>query len=338
MLRQPKKTRSIRRLPTPAVTPAAAPSRLLPLGALAAGFGLFNVAAVAQTAPAAPAAAASAPKSEATLPAIPVKAKVETDANSVRATTTTIGKGNQELRDIPQSVTIVTEKLIEDRRIDTLKEALHNTAGISFMAAEGGEEDIRIRGFSLAASGDIYADSLRDPTFYDRDTFNYERIELLRGSASMLFGRGSTGGVVNQVMKQALLTNVSEVNFTVGSRDYLRFTGDFNLKTGDTSGLRLNVMNTSADNAGNKIDKQGLAATARWGVGTADEFSLSGYYLRNNNGINYGLPWLRVNASLTSANPSSLIESIDPKNYYGAASDYNAGGAAHATEIGRAHV
>ena len=336
MLRQPKKTRSIRRLPTPAVTPAAAPSRLLPLGALAAGFGLFNVAAVAQTAPAAPAAAASAPKSEATLPAIPVKAKVETDANSVRATATTIGKGNQELRDIPQSVTIVTEKLIEDRRIDTLKEALHNTAGISFMAAEGGEEDIRIRGFSLAASGDIYVDSLRDPAFYDRDTFNYERIELLRGSASMLFGRGSTGGVVNQVMKQALLTNVSEVNFTVGSRDYLRFTGDFNLKTGDTSGVRLTVMNTSADNAGNRIDKQGLAATARWGIGTADEYTVSGYYLRNNNGINYGLPWLRVNASQASANPSSLIDSIDPKNYYGAASDYNAGGAAHAT-VGHTH-
>jgi catecholate siderophore receptor len=331
VLRQPKKTRSIPRPPTPAVTVNAAPSRLLPLGALAAGFGLFNVAVMAQTAPAAPAAAASAPKSEATLPAIPVKAKLETDANSVRATTTTIGKGNQELRDIPQSVTIVTEKLIEDRRIDTLKEALHNTAGISFMAAEGGEEDIRIRGFSLAASGDIYVDGLRDPAFYDRDTFNYERIELLRGSASMLFGRGSTGGVVNQVMKQALLADASEVNFTIGSRDYLRFTGDFNLKTGDNSAVRLNVMNTSADNAGNRIDKQGLAATARWGIGTADEFSLSAYYLRNNNGINYGLPWLRKSSAQTSANPSGLIDSIDPKNYYGAASDYNAGGAAHAT-------
>ncbi len=51
--------------------------------------------------------------------------------NSVRATTSTIGKGNQDLRDIPQSMTVVTEKLIEDRRVDTLKEALHNTAGIT---------------------------------------------------------------------------------------------------------------------------------------------------------------------------------------------------------------
>ena len=342
MLRQPKRPRSRARPPAAAATQARPPSRLLPLGALAAGFGLFNVAALAQTAPA-PAAAASAPKSEATLPAIPVKAKVETDASSVRATTSTIGKGNQELRDIPQSVTVITEKLIEDRRIDTLKEALHQTAGVTFLAAEGGEEDIRLRGFSLAASGDIYVDSLRDPAFYERDTFSFDRIELLRGSASMLFGRGSTGGVVNQVSKQALLTNVSQVDFTVGSGDYMRFTGDFNLKMSETAAARINVMNTSASGGGgnDKLDKQGLAATVRWGIGTNDEFHLSGYYLRNNNGINYGLPWLRQHGATlvagasvldTSANnPGGIIEGLDPKNYYGAASDYNAGGAALAT-------
>ena len=303
------------------------PQRLLPLGALAAGFGLFNAAAVAQTT--APATTQTAVP-ETTMKPIVVKAKAETDATSVRATTSTIGKGNQELRDIPQSVTVVTEKLIEDRRIDTLKEALHQTAGISFMAAEGGEEDIRLRGFSLAASGDIYVDSLRDPAFYERDTFSFDRIELLRGSASMLFGRGSTGGVVNQVSKQPYLANASEVNATVGSGNYLRFTGDFNLKLSETAALRFNVMETVADNKGLKTDKQGLAPTLRWGIGTADEFVLAGYYLRNDNGINYGIPWLRL-SNPTSANPSGLIESIDPRNYYGAASDYNAGGAAHAT-------
>ena len=85
-----------------------------------------------------------------------------------------------------------------------MKEALHYTAGISFQAAEGGEEDIRLRGFSLTASGDIFVDGVRDPAFYERDVFNFDRIEVLRGSASMLFGRGSTGGVVNQVSKQPL--------------------------------------------------------------------------------------------------------------------------------------
>jgi catecholate siderophore receptor len=264
---------------------------------------------------------------------ISVKAKAETDANSVRAITSTIGKGNQDLRDIPQSVTVITEKLIEDRRIDTLKQALHQTAGITFQAAEGGEEDIRLRGFSLAASGDIYVDSLRDPAFYERDTFSFDRIELLRGSASMLFGRGSTGGVVNQVSKMPFLADASEVNFTAGTGSYFRFTGDFNVKTSETSALRVNVMNTTATGGGgnDKLDKQGLAPTFRWGIGTNDEFYVSGYYLRNHNGINYGLPWLRQSSAQTSANPSSLIEGLDPKNYYGAASDYSAGGAALAT-------
>jgi len=338
------------RSPQPVTWPNPAPQKMLPLGALAAGFGLLGASAFAQAqaqvqvqvqtpsqvasqsaaSPGSPSA-----RNETTLQPISVKARPETDATSVRATTTSIGKGQQELRDIPQSVTIVTEKLIEDRRLDTLKEALHNTAGISFQAAEGGEEDIRIRGFSLAASGDIYVDSLRDPAFYERDTFSYDRIELLRGSASMLFGRGSTGGVVNQVHKQALLTNVSEVSASVGSGDYLRMTGDFNLRTGETSALRINAMKTVADRDGNQLDKQGLATTLRWGIGTPDEFYVSGYYLRNDNGINYGLPWLRQ-SSPTSANPSGLIESIDPKNYYGAASDYNAGGAAYAT-LGHTH-
>ena len=108
-------------------------------------------------------------------------------------------------------MTVVTEKLIEDRRPDTVREALHYTAGITFMAAEGGEEDIRLRGFSLTASGDIFADGIRDPAFYERDLFNFERIEVLRGSASMLFGRGSTGGVVNQVSRQPSLMEGSEV-------------------------------------------------------------------------------------------------------------------------------
>jgi catecholate siderophore receptor len=88
-----------------------------------------------------------------------------------QATTTRIGKGTQELRDIPQSVTVVTEKLIDDRNLDTMKDALKNTAGISFLAAEGGEEDIRLRGFSLQATGDVFVDGMRDPAFYERDTF-----------------------------------------------------------------------------------------------------------------------------------------------------------------------
>jgi catecholate siderophore receptor len=176
----------------------------------------------------------------------------------LQATETGIGKGRQQLRDIPQSVTVVTEKLIDDRNLDTLKEALKNTAGISFQAAEGGEEDIRLRGFSLATTGDIYIDGMRDPAFYDRDTFNLDRLELLRGSASMLFGRGSTGGAVNQVSKVPRLIDEHQVDVTVGSYNYRRVVGDFNLKTDDSAALRLNVMDTKADKmARASLDKSG---------------------------------------------------------------------------------
>ena len=131
-----------------------------------------------------------------------------------------------------------------------MKDVLRNTAGITFQAAEGGEEDIRLRGFSLAGTGDIFLDGMRDPAFYDRDTFNNDRIEVLRGSASMLFGRGSTGGAVNQVSKVPRLVTGHEVTTTIGSHDYGRVTGDFNFQTGEDAALRLNAMANKADNNG----------------------------------------------------------------------------------------
>ncbi|MFT3819372.1 MAG: TonB-dependent siderophore receptor [Rubrivivax sp.] len=317
--------------PTPASKP---PHPLLPLAALAAGLGL-SANADAQSA-AAPAAAASAPaattvaqaRSETVMPVVTVTGAREPQGkDSLQATTSTIGKGKQELRDIPQSVTVVTEKLIDDRHLDTMKEVLKNTAGITFMAAEGGEEDIRLRGFPLQGSGDVFVDGMRDPAFYDRDTFFYDRLEVLRGSASMLFGRGSTGGAVNQVNKVPRTVDEHQVDLTLGNHDYRRLVGDFNFRLGDEAALRIGAMATEADNngAGSSIDKNGIAATVRWGIGTRDEFSVSGYYLNNNNGMNYGMPWILPRAGAATAETTMLP--LDPKAYYGMASDYNGGDA-----------
>lgn len=299
----------------------------LPLGALAAGVGL-SLLSGAVLAQANATAAAEAGNGEAqTLPTISVKAQADRkpEAKSTyQAVTTTIGKGKQALRDIPQSVTVVTEKLISDRHLDTVKEVLHNTSGISFQAAEGGEEDIRLRGFSLQTTGDIFLDGVRDPAIYDRDTFNLDRLELLRGSASMLFGRGSTGGAVNQVTKAPYLQNANEVNVTAGNHAYLRATGDFNIQTGEDAALRINAMKTKADNngAGSSIDKEGLALAYRWGIGKAVEQQLSYQHIDNDNGINYGLPWMKPTASATQGT-QTVISSLDPSNYYGMRSDYN---------------
>ncbi len=273
---------------------------------------------------------------ETTLSTVRVEASAERSAKeTLQAVTTKIGKGKQELRDIPQSVTVVTERLIDDRHLDTFKDALHSTAGISFLAAEGGEEDIRLRGFSLQASGDIFVDGMRDPAFYERDTFNYDRLEVLRGSASMLFGRGSTGGVANQVSKEPFLMNANEVTATVGSGHYGRIEGDFNLKTGDNAAVRIATMWTGSDAYGHYgagLDKKGIAPSVRWGIGTADEFLASAYHLDNHNGIHYGMPWLTPAPGAANR----VLAPVDPKNYYGMGSDVNAGEASFGT-LGHTH-
>jgi catecholate siderophore receptor len=302
------------------VTPDRAP--LLPLGAMLLAGSLSAMAQpVAQT-------------EVKSLKAITIveKADAPEGKDALRATTTSIGKGQQELRDIPQSVTVVTEKLIDDRNLDTLKDVLHNTAGVTFQAAEGGEEDIRLRGFSLATTGDIFVDGMRDPAFYDRDTFNNDRIELLRGSASMLFGRGSTGGAVNQVSKRPHAMDESEISTTLGSHNYRRVTGDFNIQTEESAALRITAMATKADNngAGSSIDKKGVAAAYRFGIGTQDEFQIGIYSLINNNGMNYGIPWIKPTATApTSA--TTVNSKLDPSDYFGMASDVNAGAARNLT-------
>jgi catecholate siderophore receptor len=312
---------------------------LLPLVAVTLAASLNASAQTPTTTPSTPTTTptstdATAKTSEKSLKAVTVKEKAEVleGRDAVRATTTTVGKGNQPLRDIPQSVTVVTEKLINDRNLDTVKDVLRNTAGVSFQAAEGGEEDVRLRGFSLATTGDIFLDGMRDAAFYDRDTFNFDRVDLLRGSASMLFGRGSTGGAVNQVSKEPSLNDERQATITIGNHNYRRVVAHMNQSVGDKNALLVSGMHTKADNngAGSSIDKQGAAVAYRHGIGDTHEFKASLYHLENNNGMNYGLPWIRPNTTDTSA-ANTIISGLDPSNYYGMASDYNAGRATIAT-------
>ena len=226
---------------------------------------------------------------------------------------TTIGKVPIAAKDVPQSLTVVNEKLIHDQGKDSFKSALENVIGITFEAGEGGRigDNIRLRGFSVA--GDIYLDGIRDIAQYNRDTFNYDRIEVLRGSASMLFGRGSTGGVVNQVSKIPRPITEHEVNVTVGNGNYLRTTGDFNLKTNDDAALRIGAMTTDWDGLGGKAStsRRGLALDYRIGIGTANEFAFSLYHLNYNDKPFLGGRWLEGKPAPFPAD-----------KWYGADSDY----------------
>ena len=295
---------------TPAVN-ASSDKALLPLGALMLA---ASVGSWAQT--------SDAPS--ATLSTVTVREKAQIQSkDTLQAQQTTIGKGNQALRDIPQSVTVFTERLMADRNQDDFREVLRTTSGVTFQAGETGEEDVRLRGFSLGQAGDIYIDGMKDAPLFERDTFNNDRVEVLKGSASMLFGKGSTGGVVNQVNKAPLLIDQHEAAYTLGSGKEHRLTGDFNFKTGEDAAFRLNAMVHNADNHGAMQKKRGIAPTFSWGVGTRDEFSVGLYYLDIQGRPLYNHPWFQSNGV--------IVPSLPAKNYYGLNSDYLNSSAQYAT-------
>lgn len=293
------------------------PNKLLPLAAMMLAGSLGTTAQVlAQEAP------------EKTLKTVTVRDTQESATaakDKLLVTRTGIAKGNQALKDIPQTVTVMTEKLMDERNLDDFREVLKTTAGVTFMAGETGEEDVRMRGFSLGQAGDIYVDGLRDAPLIERDTFNLDRVEVLKGSASMLFGKGSTGGVVNQVNKQPFLMDQNEINVMAGSGHTRRITGDFNRKTGESSAVRLNVMDHQADNWGAKVGKKGVASTYRWGIGERDEYALGLYHLETKGRPLYNHPWLiNTGSAITSASGSigTLVPTLPAKNYYGLVSDH----------------
>lgn len=296
-----------------AATTNGASPMLRPLGAMLLAGSLAG-GAWAQGAPSEPATAG-------TLGTVTVRDSAVNDSgatnskNELKINRTQIGKGDQDLKDIPQSVTVMTEKLMSDRNLDDFRDVLRTTAGVTFQAGETGEEDVRLRGFSLGQAGDIYRDGMRDAPLYERDTFNDDRVEIIKGSASMLFGKGSTGGVVNQVSKQPFLMTQHEVNATIGTGSERRITGDLNFQTGDDSALRLNLLGYDAENWGAKQRKIGIAPTFRWGIGTRDEFTVGAYYLDIKGRASYAHPWI--------ISPSGeIIPTLPAKNFYGLDGDH----------------
>ncbi len=263
-------------------------SSLLPIGALAAAMVFGAQPVQAQT-------AADAQAKDATLPAVTVKDKRSREEKGYQGEKTRIGKTPQLTKDIPQSVTIVSEQLMRERNADTFKEALRNVAGLTFNAGEGGRigDNITLRGYS--AVGDLFLDGIRDIAQYNRETFNLEQIDILRGSGSMLFGRGSTGGVINQTSKKAKPVDSNEAALTVGSFNYKRLTADLNKVINNDLSFRLNLMDTQTDSFRNDVKQKrwGVAPTLTWGAGTADEVTLAYYYLKDDNIPDYGVPYFQ---------------------------------------------
>lgn len=235
-----------------------------------------------------------APSDEAVMPAVTVQEKQEQEDKSYQGNQTRIGKTNQLPKDIPQSLTIVSDQLMRDRNATSLKEALRNVAGLTFNAGEGGRigDNITLRGYS--AVGDLYLDGLRDMAQYNRETFNLEQVEVLRGSASMLYGRGSTGGLINQVSKLPKQVDRYEATVTGGTFGFLRGTVDINKTLTDKLAFRLNAMGTTTGSFRDNVSQKrwGFAPTLTWGGGTANEVTAAYYFLKENNIPDFGIPYL----------------------------------------------
>ncbi|RDS85509.1 TonB-dependent receptor [Dyella psychrodurans] len=225
----------------------------------------------------------------------------------------TVGaKAPTSLRDIPQTVVVVNRDLLDAQGATSLQDALRNVPGITIGGAEGGQigNNINLRGFT--ARTDIYLDGFRDPGQYYRDTFDLSAIEVLKGPSSMLFGRGSTGGVINQVSKEPELKAFGEVTATVGTSDRYRTTADINQPLSDTSAARLNVygqdMHTTRDVQKNQ--DEGIAPSLRFGIGTPTQITLSALIQRNHDMPDYGLPPI-------NGRPAN----VNYKNWYGLTDD-----------------
>ena len=204
-------------------------------------------------------------------------------ADGYRATTTTTTKTLQDPHDVPQALTTITQVLMKEQHVGALRDALRNISGLTFNAAEGGRtgDNMMLRGFYTF--GDLYLDGIRDTAQYNRETFYLEQVDVLRGAAAMLFGRGQAGGVINQVSKAPLLEAENEVTVSGGSQDYLEAKADLNLPFGAKNGFRVNLLHrdegstrvnpTTGD--GPEIHRTGLAASLGFNIGGANELILN---------------------------------------------------------------
>src|SRR5215218_3481400 len=134
--------------------------------------------------------------------------------------TTTATKTDTPLRDTPQSVSIVGRQLIADQAMQNMADVVRYVPSITMGQGEGHRDAPTIRGNSSTA--DFFVDGVRDDAQYYRDLYNVERVEALKGSNAMIFGRGGGGGVINRVSKEAGFAPIRALSLEGGSFDHRR--------------------------------------------------------------------------------------------------------------------
>ena len=178
---------------------------------------------------------------------IVVTGEAETEDTYIAPQVTSGTRIEADILEVPQSVQTVTEEVIKDQNINTLSDIFRNVSGVNpgTVSVQDPGSAFVIRGFS-AVSGreNILRNGLRDDTLrLISGITNVERVEVLKGPASVLFGQGIVGGTINIITKKPLDEPFYAANFTVGNDNVYRGNIDFTAPLDDDGSLayRLNV-------------------------------------------------------------------------------------------------
>ncbi len=281
---------------------------LKPWAATAAA--LLSTCAQAQPAPPTPAAPAlsTAPAAEATLEEVRVQGSAEAEARYDAVTATSATKIEAPLRDIPQTVNVVPQTLMRDQAAQSMQDVLKAVPGIGMSHGDGQRDQVTIRGFSAIA--DQFVDGLRDDALYFRDLSNIEQVEVLKGPASVLYGRGSSGGLINRITKKPG-ANLSEVGLTLGSWKQRR--GEFDIARAPADSVvsyRLTGALERADSYRDPqfLDRKALAGSVLFKFSADTNLLLQADYLKDSRITDFGVPAYQ-----------GRPVNVSPGTYYGAA-------------------
>lgn len=183
----------------------------------------------------------------------PYKAKVSGDARHVKP-----------LAETPQTITVLTQTQIQESGRTDLKDILAAQPGISLGTGENGNafgDRYVVRGHE--ARSDVFVDGLKDPGMTTRESFATEQVEVTKGPSATFAGRGSTGGAINSITKQASTEyDFNKVSAGVGTDDYRRASLDSNVRINDEAAVRANVLHSYTevpDRAPADKERNGLA-------------------------------------------------------------------------------
>ncbi|EAP73410.1 Ferrichrome-iron receptor [Ralstonia solanacearum UW551] len=277
----------------PAIGPAHFTGTVMPPKRLCLSLAVLGTLPFAQAALADEATKAAPAVQAGTLPAATVTGtRSRTSYDTPVATTAT--KIAAPLREIPQSVNVVPHAVIQDQGALSLNDTLRNVPGVSASLGDAQRDQVTIRGFS--AINDQYVDGLRDDALYFRDLSNVDRVEVLKGPAAVLYGRGSSGGIINRVTKKPLATPLAEVGVVVGTEGQKRAEFDLNTSINDDA-VRARLTGAVEDSGGFRNDyflrRQAISPSFLLNLSPDTKLTLQFDYLHDTRIADQGVPSYR---------------------------------------------